>query len=113
MALTDFFVPCVLLDKRTQPDGYGGITTVYTDGAAIKCGITTDNSTEAQIAYKSGLKTIYTIVFDKRIALSLNDRVKRVKDGKVFRVTSDSSDMQTPDVSAMQYAQVSAEVVSA
>ena len=112
MALHDFFEPCVLLEKRTTPDGYGGVVTAYIDGATVRMGITTNSSTEALIADKSGVKAVYTIAFDTHITLSVNDRVKRVKDGKVFRITSDATDMQTPAVSSVQFRQCSAEVVS-
>ena len=61
--------------------------------------------------YKNGMKTIYTIVVPPNILLQQNDRVRRVRDGKIYRITSNSSDMMTPDVASEQYAQVMAEVI--
>lgn len=111
MALTDFFVDVCIMDKYTQADGMGGIITTYADGAAFRAGITTKQSTEAQIAYQNGLKTIYAIVFEPKITLQQGDRVKRISDGRVFRVTSNASDMTTPAAAHLKMSQVSAEVI--
>ena len=42
-----------------------------------------------------------------------NDRVKRISDGKVFRITSDARDMTTPEQSDMHFREADAEVVTA
>lgn len=113
MALDDFFEPFIMQDWSSAPDGLGGLTWTLTDGASFLAGISTDSSTEAKIAEKNGMKKIYTIVTPQTVVLEQNDRVKRVRDGKLYRITSDSADMTTPVVSGMKFSQVSAEVVEA
>ena len=40
MSLVDEFkVPCVLIEKRRVPDGEGGWTTAWTDGAELEAAI--------------------------------------------------------------------------
>ena len=113
MALDDFFEPFIMQDWFSMPDGLGGLTWTLMDGATFRAGISTDSSTEAKIAEKKGMKKIYTIVTPQTVVLEQNDRVKRVMDGKLYRITSDSADMTTPGVSDMKFSQVSAEVVEA
>lgn len=111
MALQDYLVDFCMLDKRTVEDGYGGVTPEYAEGARFKAGITTNQSNEARIAYQQGLKVIYTLVFKPTIALENGDRVKRLSDGLVLRITSKSRDMTTPTAAQLQMSQVTAEVI--
>lgn len=111
MALTDFFVKCRMMDKVTESDGFGGITTEYREGAEFNAGIATDQSTEAVIAYKDGMKVIYSIVTTDLVTLQQNDIVRRISDGLTLRVTSDAADMHTPPMSSQQYIKVTAEAV--
>lgn len=53
----------------------------------------------------------YTIVIPLTVKLEQNDRVRRVRDGRVYRITSNAADMTTPSVAQEQYAQVGAEVI--
>ena len=111
MALTDFF-EAFKRRTLTQTDSpLGGKIDTWTDGASFQAGISTNNSREAQIAYRNGLATQYTIVAPTTVTLHQNDRVKRVADGVEFRITSNSTDMHTPACAALQYAQVTAEVI--
>ena len=111
MALSDFFEDCVLLDRRTQTDPLAGVVESWVDGAALRLGITTSNSVAAQIAYQSGAKVLYTVVMPADTHLALNDRIRRVRDGMVLRLTSDPADMTTPGVAVEQYKQARAEAV--
>lgn len=111
MAVQDYFVDFCMRDKRTASDGMGGINVSYIDGAQFKAGITTNQSNEAKIAYQQGLKVMYTLVFMPTITLENGDRVKRLSDGLVLRVTSKSRDMTTPAAAQLKISQVTAEVV--
>lgn len=111
MALEDFFEPFLMQNWTSKSDGFGGVTWETSDGAEFQAGISTVSSAEAKIAEKNGMKTIYTIVTPETMALHQDDQIRRVKDGRVYRVTSDSADMATPKSSSMRFSQVSAEVV--
>ena len=46
---------CTMLDRRTAPDGYGGIITTWTDGAVFNAAIVFDSSIEARTAAVQGV----------------------------------------------------------
>jgi hypothetical protein len=107
--LEEAMVDCVMQDKITLSDGYGGYITRYIDGAEFKAAIVRDSSLQARIAEKDGVKDIYTITTDKSLNLDFHDVLKRVSDGKILRVTTNSTDRATPDSATLNMRQVSAE----
>lgn len=111
MALQDFFVPCRIMDRKSVPDGYGGFTYQYVDGAKFSAGISTDSSTEARIAYQQGLKVMYSVVTGELVSLKQGDVIKRISDGLLLRITSDAVDMTTPAVAKVKFRKVTAEAV--
>ena len=111
MALSDFFEDCVLLDRRTQADQLAGLVETWVDGAELRLGIATNNSTAAQIAYQSGAKVMYTVVMTVDTALALGDRIRRKRDGLVLKLVSDPADMTTPSVAVEKFKQARAEAV--
>lgn len=110
MTLVDAFkVPCVLMERTRVPDGEGGWLTSWSEGAEFEAAIVMDNTLNARVAEKEGMTAIYTVTTDKALPLDFHDVFKRISDGQVFRVTSDATDKQTPDVASFQFCQVSAE----
>ena len=108
MMLGDFFTDCTLLARTVTDDGFGSVTETWQDGTDIRAGIIRNSSTEAQLAYRTGAKELYTIV-TVGIDLHQHDRVQRVSDGRVFRVTSDSRPAPVP--ASIAYRQADAEVI--
>lgn len=110
MLIDAYLVDCVLLNKITTADGYGGYVTEWQEGAEFKAAITLNTSMEARIAEKQGVTALYTITTTKALNLQYHDVIKRVADGKFFRVTSDGDDNHTPNgIGALDMRQVSAE----
>ena len=99
----------VMVDKTTAPDGYGGIDTNWTDGASFKATAVFDTSMEARVADHQGVTSMYTITTEKNINLQYHDVLRRVNDGKIFRVTSDGDDKKTPKSAKLNLRQVTAE----
>lgn len=104
-----FKVPCVVMEKRSVPDGEGGFTTQWTDGAEFMAAIVRNTTAEVRIAEQEGFTNAYTVTTSKNARLDFHDVFKRVSDGQVFRVTSNADDMQTPSVASFSFWQVSAE----
>lgn len=100
---------CILLDKHTVPDGYGGYRPTYVDGAEFDAAITFDTSIEARIADKQGVTSRYTVTTTKAMTLEYHDVFRRVRDNKIFRVTSDGDDKYTPASATLNMRQVTAE----
>ena len=98
------------MEKNRQPDGEGGFITIWSEGAEFKASITFDSSMQARIADKQGVKSLYTVTTGKNAILEYHDVIKRIRDGKIFRITSDGDDKQTPARAIFgQYLQVTAE----
>lgn len=100
---------CVMLDKTSVPDELGGFTSVWKEGAAFKAAIIKNNTLDAKIAEKQGITEIYKVTVEKGIPLDFHDVFKRIKDGAIFRVTSNIVDSESPSVSSFQIGQVDAE----
>lgn len=100
---------CIMLDKTTTSDGYGGYIIDWKEGAEFQAAIVLDSSIQARIAEKQGVTALYTITTKKNINLQYHDVFRRVEDGKIFRVTSDGDDKHTPKSASIDMRQVSAE----
>lgn len=107
--LSDAMTTCVILNKHTEPDGYGGYITTWADGAEFKAAIVLDSSMEARIGEKQGVTALYTVTTPRALNLQYHDVFRRVEDGKIFRVTSDGDDKKTPKSAGLDMRQVSAE----
>lgn len=105
----DFKSMCVILDKRRVPDGEGGFITEWTEGAKLMAAVTLNTAMEARTAEKQGVTSLYTVTTDKNAVLHYHDVFKRLYDGKIFRVTSDGDDKQSPERATFQMVQVTAE----
>lgn len=97
------------MNMSREPDGEGGISVVWSDGAEFTANIRHDNSTQEKIAEKMGVTSLYTVTTKKDICLKFPDVIKRISDGKIFRITSDGNDRKTPDTAGLDMRQVSAE----
>lgn len=107
--MDDFKSTCIMLDRRTVPDGEGGFYTEWIAGAKFVAAITLDSSVQAKIAEKQGVTGLYTVTTSKNITLEYHDVFKRAYDEKIFRVTSDGADKFAPARATLDMRQVSAE----
>ena len=104
-AMTDV----VAMEKTRVSDGEGGFIVDWVDGAMFKAAITFDTSMQSRIGEKQGVSSRYTVTTSKSAKLEYHDVIRRLNDGKIFRVTSDGDDKQTPDSASFQFLQVTAE----
>ena len=107
--LTDAMEPFVMMDGHSVPDGYGGKRTIWSEGAEFRAAAVFDTSMQARIGGVQGVKSLYTITTPRGMTLEYHDVIKRLSDGKVFRVTSDGDDKKTPSSTALDMRQVTAE----
>lgn len=107
--LNDAMTDCVIVNRQVINDGYGGQKTIWTDGATIQCAIVLNNSIQAQIAQKQGTTAYYTITTSKSVNLQFHDVIRRLSDGKIFRITSDGDDNKTPESAGLDMRQTTAE----
>lgn len=107
--LSDAYEEMNMIDKVTVRDGRGGIETRWVDGASFKAAVVLDSSMQARVAEHEGVTALYTITTNRSINLQYHDVFRRVRDGKIFRVTSDGDDKLTPISASLDMRQVSAE----
>lgn len=107
--LSDAMEKCVILNKQTVSDGYGGYDTRYVEGAEFEAAIVFDTSMQARTAEKQGVTSLYTVTTSRDLTLEYHDVFRRNSDGKIFRVTSDGDDKYTPKSATLDMRQVTAE----
>lgn len=107
--LNEAYEDVVLLDKNRKPDGVGGFITEWVESINFQAAITFDTSMESRIAEKQGVSSRYTVTTGKNAKLEYHDVIRRLSDGKVFRITSDGDDKHTPKSATFQFLQVTAE----
>ena len=107
--LSDAMETVAYINKSVVPDGYGGTKTVWTEGATFQAAITFDTSLQARIAEAQNVRSMYTITTSRDLVLEYHDVLRRLRDGKIFRVTSDGDDKYTPISATLDMRQVTAE----
>lgn len=107
--LEEAFEDYVIMNKISSPDGYGGTNTTWEDGATIRCAMVFNSSLQARIAGANGVTSVYTLTTKKNVTLEFHDVLRRVRDNKIFRVTSDGDDLFTPASAGLDMRQVSCE----
>lgn len=112
MSLIDEFMePFMLLDKKREPDGYGGFVENWSDSGTFDGAMVLDTSIEARSAAANGLSSIYTLTTKRGVVLKYDDRIRRISDNKMFRVTSDGSEKKSPVSANIDVRQVTCEVL--
>ena len=94
--LNDFARPCVLMEKTRVPDGEGGYTVDWTEGATFKNYQALDTSMEARRAEKEGVTSVYSALVDKALPIEYGDYFKDTETGLTYRVTSNPSEKESP-----------------
>ena len=100
---------CVLMEKKRTPDGSGGYITEWTEGERIRAAITRSNSMEARIADAAGTVEVYNVAVSRSVHLAYHAVIKRVSDGKTFRITSDNAENRSPVCATLDLAISTAE----
>ena len=111
--LSDAMESCVMLNKQTTNDDYGGFINAWVDGATFNAAIVYDTSIEARVAEVQGVHSLYTVTTPRNVVLQYHDVFRRTRDNKLFRVTSDGDDKYTPASTALDMRQVTAEELTA
>lgn len=103
-----FMTPCVIMEKTRVKDGAGGFITQWTEGVQFDAAITMDTTMEARMAEKAGVSAVYTVT-THGVKLGFDDKIKRLSDGRYFRITSDGVDKHSPIVASFDISQANAE----
>ena len=108
--LSDAMEDCVMLHKTTKNDDYGGDEIVkWEEGATFKAAFDFSMSIQARAAQAQGVYSRYTVTTYRRKTLEYHEVFRRLRDNKIFRVTSDGDDSFTPRAAGLDMRQVTAE----
>lgn len=99
----------VIMDKHTTSDGEGGFNVTWSDGAVIDAVATRDSSMRARLAEQQGVSSVWTITTSKAVNLEFHTVLKRVRDGKILRVTTEGGENKTPNSATLNMNQVAGE----
>jgi hypothetical protein len=99
--------------KNKQSDGLGGTETVWTEGGELDAYCRMDAPVREIVGDKVVEKSTYTIITKEGTMLDFRDVIKRIRDGKLFRATSDGDDYKLPSMSTIKLNKVTAEELSA
>ena len=105
----EMFEPFCYVEKTRIPDGEGGTIITWKDGAEFQAHAAFDSSIEARTGAAAGVSSLYTVTAPTSTHLEYHDVIKRLRDKKVLRVTSDGDDVVTPDKATFSFLQVNAE----
>lgn len=94
--LDDFGKPCVILEKKRQPDGEGGYITDWQDGAEFTNYQALDASMEARRAEKEGVTSVYSALVDLSVPIEYGDYYRDKESGLTYRVTSNPEEKKAP-----------------
>jgi hypothetical protein len=108
--LSDALERCVMMHKTSRDDPYGGDDIIFwQDGATFNAAIVFNASMQARIAQAQDVTSLYTVTTARSKVLEYHEIFRRLRDGKIFRVTSDGDDVYTPRAAGLDMRQVTAE----
>lgn len=107
--LTDYFEPFTLLECRAEADGMGGERETWQDALNFRGALTQACGEEISSGGRATELLRLTLLHEMDVTLVTGDRVRRERDGAVFRVSGGSGCMRTPAFSGLQFAQARVE----
>ena len=109
MSVQNFEQSFYRMTPTEMSDGQGGRTRTFVQGASVSVALFGDQSLEAQKALAQGVRSIYTLNFDKSLGLAYDEYIKRASDSAIFRITSDPVDNETPSPTTLNRRTATAE----
>ena len=107
--LDEFTQQFVMMEKSKRADGEGGFINTWTEGITFSMPQAHESTIEAQIAEKDGTASTYYFLPDKGLHFDYHDVFKRLSDGQIFRVTTESGEDVTPQMSSLNRTKITAE----
>lgn len=107
--LNNAMTSCKRLAEIRTSDGEGGSTTVWNGTEVFNAAIVYEDTEDNVVGDASKDRNTYSIITGRETKLKYHDVFKRLKDGKIFRVTSDGSDNATPKTAGLNMRKVTAE----
>lgn len=108
--LYDGMEPCVKMEQVPITDAMGGYdSTGWADTLAFIAFVRKETAPVITVAEKEGAKETFTVVVPSSIELKDHDVFRRVSDGAVFRLTSNTKDDRALGASSVLIAKANCE----
>lgn len=92
----DAFDDYIVINRLVLDDNEGGVFIDWQDGARIKMALDLGGSSEIRQAAAQNLKTVYTATLPQNTPVRYDTYLRAVKDGRIFRITSNPMENKTP-----------------
>ena len=113
MSLIEAFnQPFKFMELTREPNGLGGFEEVYKEGAEFQGALVMDTTTQARIAEKQGVTSLYTLTVPLEVPLKYGDIFKSSETGDTYRITSRAGEKKTPSVASFQFQNFTVELYS-
>lgn len=107
MLVDQFMVPCRKVTVTSTPDGEGGFSQSFADGAEFEAAIIPKASSIIIAADGERPADSYSVTVPKGTGLALFAIFKRVSDGAMFKVVCEA--VQSPDCASFGFEHLTAE----
>lgn len=108
--LEDSKYECVLMNKTSHPDGYGGRIDTFTESDFyFQAAVTFPNSIQERVAEQQGIKNVYTVTTSTIVNLKYGDVFKILDLNYLIRIADDGELNRTPDSASIDMRNYSAE----
>jgi hypothetical protein len=109
VAIEDFFELACLQERRRAQIGFGGSRMEWVDGETVMVGFILKQSLEAGVAEAQTVRSVYRIVAREGTGLKSDSVLRRLRDGRLYRIMSDFA--QTPEAADKRFMYALAEVI--
>lgn len=109
--LTDHFERFMRLERRSIPDKLCGEEVSWQPVGHFLGALTHHSGQEISAGSRAVLRLTPVLLHESGVALHPGDRIRRERDGSLWRVTGHSDDMRAPAFSGLAFAQVPVEGV--
>lgn len=106
-----WFEPFMLLEKHPEPDDLGGERITFADDVPFSGVLTWTSDIPITSAERIAVEEAPALLHEFDVTLAPGDRIRREKDGAVYKVLSRSESMRTPPFSGLHFCQVAVERV--
>lgn len=107
--LDEAYEDFTIMDKTTKSDGYGGVATVWAEGATVKVILKQNTSSIAQVAQAITEKITYKVITKKNVMFRQGDVIRRERDKRIFRITASADEKETPESASLDMRRCDAE----
>lgn len=91
----------VVINETLIPDGYGANKSTYTEGIHFFGAMVQTNANQVRAGNQQAEIAVYSLITPRNVRLDYHDKIKRLADGRTFRLTSHNGNEYTPETAGL------------